>query len=269
MFNEKVKKDGGYSVLWGCSVAKELLQETAVVEDMKRYDWITARESITFEALKKAGVKNVILCADPAFALPYIETDFSRNLSNNIIGINFSPYALGNDRIGFQNYMELVDWILGNTDLDILLIPHVFKSHSNDVTSLRMLFQEINNKERVTLISNEYNCCELKGIIRRCLFFVGARTHSTIAAYSSCVPTLVLGYSVKAKGIAKDLFGSYENYVVPVQELTDTLELTHKFQWLYEHEDEIRHHLNEIMPAYIQSAYKGAEVLKQFVKKTN
>ena len=61
---------------------------------------------------------------------------------------------------------------------------------------------------------------ELKGIISKCRFFVGARTHSTIAAYSMGIPTLVVGYSVKARGIARDLFGGEEGYVLPVQKLT-------------------------------------------------
>ena len=60
---------------------------------------------------------------------------------------------------------------------------------------------------------------KLKGYISKCSFFVGARTHSTIAAYSSNIPTLVIGYSVKSKGIAKDLFGTYKGYVLPVQKL--------------------------------------------------
>ena len=51
---------------------------------------------------------------------------------------------------------------------------------------------------------------------------MGARTHSTIAAYSSGVPTLVIGYSVKSRGIATDLFGTTEGYVLPVQEIRDT-----------------------------------------------
>jgi polysaccharide pyruvyl transferase WcaK-like protein len=69
------------------------------------------------------------------------------------------------------------------------------------------------------------NCRELKHIISRCRFFIGARTHVTIAAYSSCVPTLVLGYSVKSRGIARDLFGTEVGYVLPVQKLTDSYEL--------------------------------------------
>ena len=71
---------------------------------------------------------------------------------------------------------------------------------------------------------------ELKGYIARCRFFIGARTHSTIAAYSSGVPTLVLGYSVKSKGIAKDLFGTYENYVLTVQQLKEYSELGRAFK---------------------------------------
>ena len=46
------------------------------------------------------------------------------------------------------------------------------------------------------------NCMVIKGYISRCELFIGARTHATIAAYSTGVPTLVLGYSVKARGIA-------------------------------------------------------------------
>ena len=34
------------------------------------------------------------------------------------------------------------------------------------------------------------------------------------------IPTLVVGYSVKARGIARDLFGGEEGYVLPVQKLT-------------------------------------------------
>lgn len=53
------------------------------------------------------------------------------------------------------------------------------------------------NDSRISIIDKEYNCEQLKYIISRCRFFVGARTHATIAAYSSEIPTLVLGYSIK------------------------------------------------------------------------
>ena len=95
---------------------------------------------------------------------------------------------------------------------------------------------------------------ELKGYIARCRFMIAARTHASIAAYSTCVPTLVVGYSVKAKGIAKDIFGSYENYVLPVQSLSKEDELVNAFNWLYQHEDSIRTHLETMMPEYCERA---------------
>ena len=63
--------------------------------------------------------------------------------------------------------------------------------------------------------------------------FIGARTHATIAAYSPR-PTLVVGYSIKARGIAKDLFGTDEGYVLPVQALAQKEDLVNAFDWLYQ-----------------------------------
>ena len=91
---------------------------------------------------------------------------------------------------------------------------------------------------------------ELKGYIKRCRFFVGARTHSTIAAYSTGVPTLVTGYSVKARGIARDLFGSEQSFVLPVQELDRPEELSQAFFWITEHEKQIREQLAQATADY-------------------
>lgn len=91
---------------------------------------------------------------------------------------------------------------------------------------------------------------EIKGVIARCRFLVCARTHASIAAYSSCVPTLVVGYSVKARGIAQDLFQTDQNYVIPVQSFKEKTDLSNAFIWLLSHEDKIRSHLTNIMPNY-------------------
>ena len=72
---------------------------------------------------------------------------------------------------------------------------------------------------------------QLKGYIAKCRFFVGARTHATIAAYSTEVPTLVVGYSIKSRGIAKDIFGSEENYVIPIEQIKEENKLTQAFIW--------------------------------------
>ena len=107
------------------------------------------------------------------------------------------------------------------------------------------------------------NCMELKGYIARCRFFVGARTHATIAAYSSCVPTLVVGYSVKSKGIALDLYGTYDKYVLPVQNLTNEDELVNNFKWMLETEKEHKEILSNKIPEYKKLAMKASEYMKE------
>ncbi|WRK52195.1 hypothetical protein SD457_17285 [Coprobacillaceae bacterium CR2/5/TPMF4] len=49
-----------------------------------------------------------------------------------------------------------------------------------------------------------------------------------------------MGYSVKARGIAQDLFGSYENYVVSAQGLEDENMLVSAFKFLMKNEMKIK-----------------------------
>ena len=109
----------------------------------------------------------------------------------------------------------------------------------------------------------DQNCMQLKDIISHCEFFIGARTHATIAAYSTGIPTLVVGYSVKARGIARDLFGTEEGYVLPVQSLRNMDDLTNAFIALYEKKHEISDHLANIMPVYISKIQRAKEAVEE------
>ena len=168
------------------------------------------------------------------------------------------------NNITFRNYERLIEHIIDSTDMQVALIPHVVWAENDDRVPLRMLFEKYKHTGRVVMIE-DHNCMELKGYIARCRFMVAARTHASIAAYSTCVPTLVVGYSVKAKGIAKDLFGTYENYVLPVQSLSEEDDLTKAFDWIYKNEDLIRNHLQTMMPEYRDRALLIGEELKKIM----
>ena len=156
------------------------------------------------------------------------------------------------------NYEELIEYIIKNTDMNIALIPHVVEKNNDDREVLKLLFKKYKKTKRICMIE-DCNCMELKGYIEKCRFFIGARTHATIAAYSSCVPTLVVGYSVKAKGIAKDIFGEYENYVLSVQGLKRKDDLLKSFLWLQKEEKNIQEHLKKIMPKYCEKVLESKE----------
>lgn len=253
-YNLGFNKRGIKTVLWGCSIEPELIGQSAIKADLQRYSLIVARESITFDALKKNGIENVLLCPDPAFALEKDENVFLPEGfgEKGIIGINMSPLVenIAGD-IVFQNYCKLIENILENTEYDIMLVPHVIWDDLDDRKSLNMLYHHFKKSNRLLVIENA-NCCKLKGFIGNCQYFVGARTHSTIAAYSQKIPTLVVGYSVKSKGIAKDLFGTYENYVVSVQDMRNKMDLTNAFRWILDNEFQIRNILNRKIPLYQQ-----------------
>lgn len=256
-YNQLIHKRGAKTVLWGCSVEPTLINNAAIAKDLARYDLIAARESISYEALKKIN-PNTILVADPAFALDWIDRPLPDGwVEGKMVGINASPLILqysGNNNIVFEAYVQLIRHIIENTDHNVVLVPHVVMPNSDDRGPLFKLLEQFHHTGRVILLEDD-NCEVLKGYIRRCSYFVGARTHATIAAYSTGVPTLVIGYSVKSRGIAQDLFGTAEHYVLPVQEITDVHSIVHAFLWLVKYRTSIREHLEAIMPEYIKKAY--------------
>lgn len=271
--NRTFNKAGSKTILWGCSVEPELLQDAAVVEDMKRYALITPRESITKKALHKAGIReNVKFFPDPAFALEPEKIELPKRFAaGKTIGINISPMIVRNEKvegITLDNYRRLIEHILQSTDDCVALIPHVMWKNNDDRLTLKELYRGYEANGRVMLLP-DMSCQKAKYIISKCRAFIGARTHATIAAYSSCVPTLVVGYSVKARGIARDLFGSEEHYVLPVQALENPEELIRAYDWMMGREQEIRAKLKQIMPEYCAKAKEaGEEIRKIWMQET-
>ena len=259
LLHDLICKRGCKTVLLGCSLGKELFSNPDFIVDIKKYDYISARESLTFQLLKEAGLTNIGCCPDSAFTLPaeflMLPKEFQEN---NTIGVNVSPLVIGKEKkpgIVYENFANMIYWILEHTDCSVALIPHVVWEDNDDRTALKQIHEKFKDTNRVLMI-DDCNCMQLKGHISRCRFFIGARTHATIAAYSTCVPTLALGYSIKARGIATDIFGTEENYVISVQNMLKEDILTNAFIWLWEHEQEIRSKLKHVMPKYIESAKK-------------
>ena len=267
MLHDMFLKKGAKTVLWGCSIEPDLVDIPQINKDLKRYSLITARETISYEALKKVN-PNTVLVADPAFNLDTEEIYLPDNLiGKDIVGINVSPMIMENEKIcgiTMENYERLIQYILQETDMNVMLIPHVVWDKNDDRIPLKKLNEKFKESGRVMLV--EDNTCEkIKGYISKCRFFIGARTHSTIAAYSSCIPTLVVGYSVKAKGIAKDLFGTEDNYVLPVQNIKEKNELCKAFEYIYKHELEIKKKLESKISNMKTCSQNGVNALSKYI----
>ena len=262
MLHDMLKKRGAKTVLWGCSVEPAVVAKPEVAADLARYDLITARETISYEALKAVN-PNTYLVADPAFQLDPKECDLPEGFApGNTVGINLSPMAMDCEKIpgiAFENYRNLIAHIIANTDMQIALIPHVVWPDGDDRIPLGKLYEAFKDTGRIVMVEDR-DCRELKYIISQCRFFLGARTHSTIAAYSSGVPTLVMGYSVKARGIAQDLFGTEEGYVIPVQSLATQDRLLCAFDCMREQEACICAGLEKKLQVYSKKAIDINEI---------
>ena len=262
-YNRGVHKKGAKTVLWGCSINPDEITPR-IHKDLARYDLITARESISYNVLKTIN-SSTVLIPDPAFCLDTDDMPIAAELqAEDLVGINLSPLILqyGNGTIIKENYKNLIRHILSNTKFNIALIPHVVKPGNDDRTMLQLLADEIGDSERLLLVQNE-NCMKLKSVIGKCRFFIGARTHATIAAYSQNVPTLVAGYSTKSIGIARDLFGTENHYVIPVKTFETERDMLKEFEWLQLNEQDIRRCLEIKIPQYQNELNKAKELIRQ------
>lgn len=255
--NHYIRSKGVKTILWGCSIEPDMLTDNAMKDDLNDYSTIVTRETLTYNALKENGITtNVVLMPDPAFVLDKQEIELPANFRNDdTVGINISPLIQNRENgqgMAYSNYRELIKYILEQTSSNVALIPHVIKANSDDRIPQKMLYEEFKSTGRVILFNEnaELNCMQLKYIISKCKMIITARTHASIAAYSTGVPTLVVGYSVKAKGIAKDLFDTYDNYVISVQEINEKEALLNNYKWLESNRLEIASHLSNILSEY-------------------
>ncbi|MFC0216459.1 polysaccharide pyruvyl transferase family protein [Paenibacillus chartarius] len=260
--DRRVKSQGKKLVLWGCSIGPEDLSERKLA-DLRLFDLILARETLTYELLRSKGLTNVRLVADPAFTMSKEELPLPEGWQEgNTVGLNFSPLVWKRNKDSQQAVGDLIRHILDTSNMTIALTPHVIEAGNDDSEVLSRYYEEFKHTGRVILLPNNLNAIQYKGYIARMRFFIGARTHATIAAYSNYVPTMVLGYSIKSKGIAKDLFGE-EKLVLGIDEISSSSKLIGKFGEMVREEESIQARLREAVPQIQSMSYKAVEYLSE------
>lgn len=267
--NKYANKIGHPSILWSCSVGKENIDKE-MADDLSKYTMIFPRETETYNNLLSAGINKdkLFLMADSAFVLGMQAIDLPDDF-RNVFAYNPSYTLKKTKGINVleleKSRIELLNYILERTDMKVALIPHVYNGEYGDIEPCREIYKELKAKDRVFVISKDYNCMQLKYIISKCRFLIAERTHASIAGYSTCVPTFVVGYSVKARGIARDIFGSYSKYVLSVREITNVKYLIDNISYIIENESDIKNHLKAFMPGYMESALNAGKMIAELI----
>jgi colanic acid/amylovoran biosynthesis protein len=267
-------------VLWGASVGpfeREPDFLPVIHRHLERMAFIAARESITVKYLTKLGLANkTVHVADPAFVLTPEHIDVApfwpEDSGKGVVGLNISPLLL-RYRPRNEPQDKLLDEVAGfirnavvKRGLGVLLVPHVIPhdraAKNNDATFMAQLLPRLNDLgNHVQLMNDQLNAAETKYVISKCRFFIGARTHSTIAAFSSGVPTVSIAYSVKAIGINSDIFGDNQ-YVVNASDISQRL-LTEQLAKLLDREDDLRAVIRDKMTDTVRQAKLASRKLTE------
>ena len=238
-FDGAAAKRGVPVVLWGASVGPFRTlpgYERALARSLARYRLIGVRESLTRAYLEdELGLSNIVSMVDPAFALspePLPRDDGTLQQlegAQRVIGLNLSHLIA--TRAGGEAALaeEMARWfgdVLDDPQTRVVVIPHVADRHRDargDAALMRRVMAAAGlgaeKAARVVFAGDDWRAAQYKTLVGRCDVLIAARTHLTIAGFSQGVPTVSLGYSQKALGLNRDIYGT-ERYHVPADGLS-------------------------------------------------
>lgn len=163
---------------------------------------------------EKLGITDSILTSDMAFVLPYdkelyrFEESKKQRIGINVSGLLYKGGFSSDNQFGlkldYKKYItDLIEYYLNMEDkYKIHLIPHVIDesddANDDDIKVIRMLKS---NYPEVVVAPIFKTPIEAKSYISNMDVFIGARMHSTIAAFSSGVATIPVSYSRKFEGL--------------------------------------------------------------------
>ena len=170
---------------------------------------------------------------------------------------------------------KISDHISKKFNATILLIPHEIPleniddplSHSNkirgdDITAVKDVYSKVKEKKRIIPIVGNYQCDTIKGIIGKCELFIGARTHSIIAAISLGTPTIGIRMSQKTPGILR-MFG-LENYVCDFRKISFE-ELQLKIEELFSRKNQVKSDLTSQLDTIEEKMLEIGKYLQAYI----
>ncbi|WP_210879696.1 polysaccharide pyruvyl transferase family protein [Roseovarius autotrophicus] len=174
----------------------------------------TTRDSLSTACLREMGIKGEIIeASDVALRLPY-DPPSPRSEGGPVrVGLNVSGLLMnggytGNNMFRLQmNYPQLIRDILRRFSdhpelCEIHLVPHVISWRSGGVEDDYAASLKLQKEfPSVTVAPGFTSPSEAKSYIAGMDFFMGARMHACIAAFSAGVPVVPMAYSRKFAGL--------------------------------------------------------------------
>ena len=188
---------------------------------IKKANKVYIRDDMSKKLLEDNGIDNAILMTDMAFMLPYDKKMYNFKKNNKTkLGINISGLL---EKGGFNSenqfgltieYKDLIDSVIkkysNNPNYEVHIIPHVIGLDGNEKDDDYKVSKYYAEKYKNCILAPIFNTpVEAKSYISNMDIFIGSRMHSTIAAFSTNVPTIPISYSRKFEGLYNSLNYNY------------------------------------------------------------
>jgi colanic acid/amylovoran biosynthesis protein len=200
-----------------------------------RKGFVSVRETISRDYLLndlKLPAERVELTADPAFLLSV--PDATRVAMLARYGLTPGGYVVAAISRGISLFKglsheeHLAAWVATAQALlerqdRLALVPHVQLANADedDLSLAREIRAALGDDPRVVIIDGTHSAVEFKAVLGQASFAVAERTHGAIGAMSSGVPTLSIGYSIKAEGILRQMIPDDALFRISLLPVTD------------------------------------------------
>jgi len=242
----------------------KLNQKSAAFACKYLFDVVSARERKSRDALiYDAKVKKeIILSPDIANMMAFTNNNI---FDDKKIGISTSHQIIRQWK-GEFGYVEcivnLCRHIFQKYGIPIVLIPNEVQrlSDMNDITVSRQIQETLEKEEiHVDIVdSARMSSTELKNVIASCEVIIASRYHSSVAALSSGVPTLVVGWHYKYEELlhwyGQDKWGLSTNECTPEK-------LISIFDSFWEKRDESKKIIAEKYPEVRKAVIEAGKIL--------
>ncbi|MDQ1255114.1 MAG: hypothetical protein QG646_4393 [Euryarchaeota archaeon] len=242
----------------------KLNQKSAAFACNHLFDVVSAREEKSCDALiYDAKVKKEILLSPDIANMMTSSND--KIFDESKIGISTSHQIIRQWK-GKTGYVEciinLCRHISQTYGISIILIPNEVQQSSdmNDITVSREIQDELKKEGiHVDIIDSAHmSSIELKNIIASCEVIVASRYHSCVAALSSGVPTLVVGWHYKYEELLH--WYGQDGWGIPTGECTSE-KLISTFNSFWEKRDESKKIIAEKYPEVRKAVIETGKIL--------
>lgn len=245
-------------LLWRAKVPLIMLPQTVgPFEKKENYDLavkimryakeIYVRDGKFVEEFKKLGLKYTQTKDISSFMQP---EPWDIEIKEKAVGLNVSGLAYCNTFHGlegqFDVYPELIEKIINHfrkKGCTVYLIPHSYNYNApddnDDMVACRQAYERLADKGNVVLVDKDMTAPQVKYIISKMSFFIGARMHANFAAIYTGVPVFGTAYSYKFEGAfnANGLDGKKQTAILNNLQRKDIDEYIEKIESFYKEID--------------------------------